>query len=375
MSGKKKRYKVREHQLYTVKRAVWKKLKGENRIDEVYRFRARKIDWTSRLFQPGAMLQEALFKRPIRKLSLNGHPPVFILGVWRSGTTHLHYMMAQDPQFGYLKNHQAFTLNLSLLSLDRFNKIFNIFVPGKRPQDNVKLTLNDPAEEEQPMSTMTTRSSIHSFYFPRNQQYFKKYHLFEGITEQEKARWKKEYLFLLKNIALYNKKKDLVLKNPHNTGRIRELLELFPDARFIFLHRDPYTVYRSTRKLYNRMINSQFLQFVSQREIERLILETNSGILRKYLHERELIPRGNLVEVPFEQLETSPLKTLEAIYSQLGMIGFETARPRVEKYLQSVSSYKKNRYRPLAARLVNRVNQEWDFWFDSFGYERMIPGR
>jgi hypothetical protein len=57
------------------------------------------------------------------------------------------------------------------------------------------------------------------------------------------------------------------------------------------------------------------------------------------------------------------------------MIGFETARPRVEKYLQSVSSYKKNRYRPLAARLVNRVNQEWDFWFDSFGYERMIPGR
>jgi hypothetical protein len=260
-----------------------------------------------------------------------------------------------------------------LLSLDRFNKIFNIFVPGKRPQDNVKLTLDDPAEEEQPLSTMTTRSSIHSFYFPRNQEYFRKYHLFEGITETEKARWQKEYLFLLKNIAMYNRKSDMVLKNPHNTGRIRELLQMFPDAKFIFLHRDPYTVYRSTRKLYNRMINSQFLQFVSQKEIERLILETNSGILRKYLHERALIPEGNLVEIAFEKLEESPLKTLEEIYARLDLIGFETARPGVEKYLRSVSNYKKNKYRPLAARLVRKINEEWDFWFDSFGYPQEVP--
>ena len=371
MPAKKRRYKVREHQLYTVKRSVWRQLTSENRIDDIYRFRARKINLTSRLFQPGAMLQEALFRRPIRKLTLKGHPPVFILGVWRSGTTHLHYMMAQDPQFGYLKNHQAFTFNLSLLSLDRLNKFFNIFIPGRRPQDNVKLTLDDPAEEEQPLSTMTTRSSIHSFYFPRNQEYFRKYHLFEGITEKEKVRWQEEYLFLLKNIAYYNKKKDLVLKNPHNTGRVRELLEMFPDAKFILLHRDPYTVFRSTRKLYNRMINSQFLQFIPQKEIERLILDTNSRILRKYLHERELIPRGNLVEVAFASLEQAPLKTLEGIYSQLGMIGFGTARPAVEKYLQLVKSYKKNKYRPLPPKLVEKINREWDFWFDSFGYERV----
>ena len=371
MAGKKRRYKVREHQLYTVKRPVWKQLKRENRIDDIYLFRTRKINWTSRLFQPGAWLQETLFRRAIHQRSLEGHPPVFILGVWRSGTTHLHYMMARDPQFGFLKNHQAFTFNVSLLSLDRLNKIFNIFVPGKRPQDDVTLTLDDPAEEEQPFSTMTTRSSIHSFYFPRNQQYFEKYHLFAGITEQEKESWKKDYLFLLQNIAYYSRKRDLLLKNPHNTGRIRELLELFPEAKFIFLHRDPYTVYRSTRKLYNRMINSQLFQFVSQREIERLILDTNGKILRKYLNERTLIPRDHLVEVGFEELERSPLEILESIYSSLGLAGFDAARTPVMEYLESVKTYRKNSYRPLSVKLVRKINREWDFWFDSFGYERL----
>jgi hypothetical protein len=371
--AKSKRLKVKEHQLYTVRTSVWRQLKRENAIDEVYRFRARQIDRTSTIFRPAEAIQNTLFQRRIKHISFKDHPPLFILGVWRSGTTHLHYMMARDPQFGYLKNHQAFTFNFALLSLDRMNSLFNLFGPSRRPQDNVRLTLDEPAEEEQPFSTMTRRSSIHSFYFPRNQEYFTRYHLFEGISDPEKEKWKKEYRFLLQNIALYSRNRDLVLKNPHNTGRIKELLELFPDARFIFLHRDPYTVFSSTKKLYNRMINSQFLQFVPQKEIERLIIENNAKILQKYLKERELIPHGNLVEVPFETLEEQPLETLAGIYSDLGIAGFELASGPVQEYLQSVKSYRKNRHSPLSGRLTTKLNREWDFWFDAFGYALKTP--
>lgn len=28
-------------------------------------------------------------------------PPLFILGIWRSGTTHLHNLLAQDDRFAY----------------------------------------------------------------------------------------------------------------------------------------------------------------------------------------------------------------------------------------------------------------------------------
>jgi len=360
--------RVREHQLYTVKRSVWKKLKRDNVIDPVYSFRARKIEWTSLALSIITGLQRILFSRRIKKVSFSNHHPVFILGMWRSGTTYLHYMMSKDPQFGYLKNHQAFTFNFSLLSFDRFNKILNVFVPKRRPQDNVRLTLDDPAEEEQPFSTLTTRSSIHSFFFPKNQEYFRKYHLFEGVGEEEKTKWKEEYLFLLKNISLYSKKKKLLLKNPHNTGRVKELLELFPNAKFIFIHRDPYTVYRSTKKLYMQMIGSQFLQFLSQKEIEQLIIDNNASILKKYLSERELIPHGNLVEIGFDQLEAAPLKTVEAVYDQLEIDGFKEAEPAISAYLDSVKGYKKNKFKPPGGLLKERIDTEWKLWFDTFGY-------
>lgn len=365
--GRKERFKVKEHQLYTVLPKVWKELKRENRIDKVYRFRARKIGFLSRLFATGFFAQRILFSKKIRSISLEEHPPVFILGLWRTGTTHLHYLMCRDAQFGYLKNHQAFTFNFSLLSLDRLNKILSIFVPGRRPQDNVRVTLDDPAEEEQALCTTTTRSSIHSFFFPKNRSYFHKYHLFEGISEEEKNKWKGDYLYLLKGIAFYGKKKNLLLKNPHNTGRVKELLEMFPQAKFVFIHRDPYTVFRSTRKLYNRMISSQFLQHCSQREIEQIILEDNAKILRKYLSGRKLIPEGHLVEIAYDELEAAPMATMEKIYTRLGIKGFEAAAPHMQDYLDSVREYKRNTYRPLPQALIKRIQTSWDFWFKEFG--------
>ena len=35
-------------------------------------------------------------------------PPVFILGIWRSGTTHLHNLLAQDDRFAYANTYQVF---------------------------------------------------------------------------------------------------------------------------------------------------------------------------------------------------------------------------------------------------------------------------
>lgn len=368
MAKKTKHSRVSEHQLFTVKPSVWKQLKRENQIDMAYRFRARKIEWMHRLFQPISSLQTALFDSKVNRISFEDQSPVFILGLWRSGTTHLHYMMARDHNFGYLNNHQAFSFNIALLSLDRLNKLLNIFVPGTRPQDNVKLTLDEPAEEEQPLSTITPCSSIHSFFFPNNQDYFTKYHLFEGISEEEKARWKRDYLFLLKNIAFYSKKRTLLLKNPHNTGRVKELLEIFPNAKFVFLHRDPYTVFQSTRRLYHKMINSQFLQFMSIQETEELILKNNALILRKYLKERYLIPDGNLVEVRFSDLDNEPMVTLKKVYNTLAIPGYEAALPEIETYLNSTNDYKKNVYSDLSNDLTQRINQKWNFWFNEFGY-------
>ena len=116
------------------------------------------------------------------------------------------------------------------------------------------------------------------------------------------------------------------------------------------------------------MVSSQLFQHCGQAEIEKLILEDNAKILRKYLPERKQIPKGNLVEIGFEALDKAPLETIETIYRDLGLKGFDDARPSMDAYMESVKQYKRNTYRPLSQRILKRLHSEWDFWFEEFGY-------
>jgi len=118
------------------------------------------------------------------------------------------------------------------------------------------------------------------------------------------------------------------------------------------------------------MISSQLLQFFSQTEIEELILDNNARILQKYLAEKELIPAGNLIEIGFEALDKAPLETIETIYTELQLDGFESARPAMDTYLESVKQYKRNTYAPLPQALLEKLHKKWDFWFEKFGYTK-----
>jgi hypothetical protein len=370
---KRRTYRVKEHQLYMVKPSVWRVLRRQNKIDRIYRPRARRISFYSRLFAPLQLLQKLLYRKKINRISFEDNPPIFILGHWRSGTTHLHYMMARDPRLGYLNNYQALMMHVALLSRSKLRKMVARFFPKSRPQDNVRFTLMEPAEEEQPFSTITARSSIHGFFFPRNPDYLQKYHLFNGITPREKKEWQLRYRYLLKMIAFYNHQKPLVLKNPHNTGRVKELLELFPDARFILLHRNPYKVYLSTYHLYKRMVSTQFLQFLSLKDIRPMIIDNFKQIMEKYLRERTLIPDGHLVEIGFDDLENHPMETLKRIYTELSIPGFEAMRDPVEQYLDSVRKYRKNKFEALPEAIKERIDTDWDFYFRAFGYAKQLP--
>ena len=77
--------------------------------------------------------------------------------------------------------------------------------------------------------------------------------------QSEFEAWKQEFVFLLKKISLANHNKQLVLKSPPNTARIKLLLSLFPNAKFIFIHRNPYEVYVSNKQVLES--DSEYLCF------------------------------------------------------------------------------------------------------------------
>lgn len=365
-------YEVKDHQLSMSLPKVWLKLIRDNTISNRTMF--WKITAFVFLTWPFQLIQRWIFNRRIKKVDLQNNPPVFILGHWRSGTTHLHYLMSKDPQFSYLSNYKAFLLNISLLGRTWLKFILSPLMPDKRPQDNVPMTVDAPAEEEQPFTNISTRSGMLSFFFPKNQSYHDKYNLFRGITQREKKLWQKDYTYLLKLISYTDGgQKPLVLKNPHNTGRVKQLLELFPNAKFVFIHRNPYEVFHSSRHLYHTMIKSQFLHEFSDEEVDDRVFYNFTSTMKKYVNEADLIPEGNLVEISFEELDQQPLETMEKIYNDLNIGQFDQAKPHMQDYLSKVSNYKKNNFPHLDDEYIQRINTEWDFAFQNWNYEKISP--
>lgn len=374
MAKKDDDYKVTEHQLFISPLSLWWKLRRQNKIASSKRWMAFKITLFVLFSAPFRGIQNLYIKRKLKGIDLNDKPPVFVVGHWRSGTTHLHYLLWQDEQFVCLDAFQAFFFNVAFVSKTVMKPILNAFMPSTRPQDNVKIDANSPQEEEHPMTNRTDKSGMHVFFFPKNESYFTKWNLFEGVTENEVNDWKKTYNDLLKKILLFqDPNKRLLLKNPHNTGRIKVLLEMFPNAKFIYIHRNPYEVYSSTRVLYTKAVSTQFLQEFSDDEIEERILFSYKKTLERYLEFRDLIPKDQLTEVAYADLDKQPLEEMKRMYEHLNLGDYNAVEPAFKKYLESVKNFKKNKPIVIPEHILQRIHTDWKFAFDEWSYPMNGP--
>ncbi|MFX1366778.1 MAG: sulfotransferase [Promethearchaeota archaeon] len=295
-------------------------------------------------------------------------PPIFILGHWRSGTTHLHNLLTQDPQFGYISMLEA-SFPKSFLITNFFKFFMNHFLPKKRPMDNMEMGLDFPQEEEMAISNLIPFSFYNALYFPEKlMENYYKYICLDQLSKKVLEKWKNAYIYLLKKTTLNVHGKQLILKNPANTARIGLLLKLFPNAKFIHIYRNPYVVFVSMKNFYETTLRQFMLQDIPMSEIERFILVIYKEMMEKFFQEKQLIPNENLVEVKFEDLEKDPLNILERIYTHLKLKGFNKVRNRFEKYLLLLKNYKKNIYR-FTTDKINIVKEYWNFTIKQWNYK------
>ncbi|MBP8252313.1 MAG: sulfotransferase, partial [Herpetosiphon sp.] len=82
-----------------------------------------------------------------------------------------------------------------------------------------------------------------------------------------------------------------------------------------------------------------------------------------------LIPADRLVEVRFEDLERDPANVVKTIYDSLNLPGLNQARAPMQRYLDQLGFYQKNKL-SMDAALASKIEQAWGFAFDAWGYER-----
>jgi hypothetical protein len=193
--------------------------------------------------------------------------------------------------------------------------------------------------------------------------------MLEGAPARAATEWKRTYARLMQVATLHAGGLRLLLKNPVNTARIRLLLELYPDAKFVHIARSPYAVYPSTKKLHHSLLRFTSLETVRDEDVEATVLDLYDAMMRRYLEDRALVPDGNLVEVRFEDLERDPLRVLRKIYADLDLPGFGEAEGRFRTYAASQAGYRKNEF-SIGADTVARLDRRWGFAFEAFGYRR-----
>jgi hypothetical protein len=256
----------------------------------------------------------------------------------------LHNMMCVDPNAAYLTTYQSVFPN-NLASKLIFKTFMRINTPEKRPSDNVRLHVDYPQEDEFAFTNMQHNAYYNFFYFPREyKKFYKRAVRFEGLTEKEKELWYRKYDELLKKAVLNTKGDFAVIKNPVNTARIKQLLKLFPDAKFIYIYRNPEVVYLSTEKFFKKLFPTLVLQDVPVDFIRALIFDVYKMLMEDYLAQKELIPEGNLYELSFEELEQKPVDYMERIYKDILGRDFEAVRKYFEDFASKNKSYVKNKY-------------------------------
>jgi omega-hydroxy-beta-dihydromenaquinone-9 sulfotransferase len=346
----------------------WLKILAENRfaIDGPYWLRAATITSGSIQNSLCGWWENWRFGRQFRRAKVES--PLFVLGIWRSGTTHLHNLLARDDRFAFANDYQVAFPRTFLTMEATHSKFVGRFVPKFRPQDNVAMGVKEPQEDEFAFCSMTGRSVAMGWAFPRRAEgHYNRYLTFKSATAAEVSEWKAALMELVQKLS-FKYGKPLVLKSPAHTGRIRLLLELFPEAKFVHIHRNPYDVFRSMNHLMRVIAPWLTLQRTDFDELENRTIRQYKEVYDVFFQERTLIPDGHYHEVGFEDLEADPIGQMRGVYQGLRLPEFDHVEPELKRYLRTLEGYQKNAFPELPAAVRTQVAEEWRRSFGEWGY-------
>ncbi|MFK7819574.1 MAG: sulfotransferase [Planctomycetaceae bacterium] len=291
---------------------------------------------------PLRLAESLCFGRKVRKQAI--HPsPIVVLGHWRSGTTHMQNLLLCDDQFATVSLLHCSVPHLHLVLGRILGPLIEERIAAKRPMDNVKLGIHEPMSEDFGLVGRSEMTHYHSYFLPKKAEAeFRRTVLLESNAASET--WQRDYLRLLRKVSYESGGKRLCLKNPPSTGRVAHVLKLFPDAKFVFVKRNPYVVHASTCRLMEKFLQQFALQSWDSREIESFVSRRYELLMQRWFADRSLIPPANLIEVRHEDVTDRPIESVRAVYDQFGLQDFERTKPTLERLVAGTRSYQNNKY-------------------------------
>ncbi len=245
--------------------------------------------------------------------------PIFITGWYRTGTTHLHNLLASHPNvraplFWELR-HPCPTLNPKTVDPNRqirkvklASKIHGYLAPG--------FTAVHPLEAERPEECLhlfdKACAGTTSFF----------------ITEAKSFAWwllnqdlQHGYAFFKLQLQLLNwlrPGQQWVLKWPYHLWHLDTLMKKLPDATIIHLHRDPRQAIPSVGSL-AALARSSFCESIDEAALGGFWLNYYEAGLKRGLKARQKAKVNQIIDIRYLDLKRNPLAVIDQIQNTINL--------------------------------------------------------
>ena len=283
------------------------------------------------------LLIRDLLRRHPEILDIEIARPVIVIGLPRSGTTHLVNLLASDTRF-------------------RSMPLWEGYEPVPNPKEPALVDGVDPrwTRGQQSWEAMKTGAPFIAAMHPMEPDHvheeielmlpdFASYNL-EWVARAPRSRdyylthdQTPHYAYaktVLQIMQWYRPRERWVLKSPQHLEQIGPLLATFPDATIVVTHRDPVAVVQSTitmvtygaRTAYRTPEPEWYRDYWTERI--GVLLDTS-------LRDRHLLPEGRTIDVFFHSYMADEWGTLQRVYDAAGIELTDQARAEIGAYLDA----------------------------------------
>lgn len=314
--------------------------------------------------------------------------PVFILGLPRSGTTLMFNLLAQDSAHRSMANWEAFIAQVppagqyTYANDPRKNKAKWMlrFQKYLMPEIDKKHEFTYEGPEECTsilMQSFATQTFVGSFDVPKYSEWLD--HADHNPTYEHHKQ-------VLQTLQWKYPGHRWLLKSPDHLAALPSILKVYPDARFIHIHRDPISSVSSWASL-NLTYRGVYYHHVNTEELGQQVLERLSNDLNNYVLDRESSPKDQFYDISYSDFLLNPLKTVEKIYSKFGFELSEQAESKMKAYIQASPANKHgaHKYNPKDYGLSeDLIRQKFSIYLNAYkvylddkkiSYERSVDGQ
>ena len=284
-------------------------------------------------------------------------PPLFVVGLPRTGTTFLHTLLAQDtdsflsplnwmvvnpmpPQFGYIdedesqaQGERAALIKDANYNLDQFKAIAKDI--------DAQHVMNAFAPEECIVfqaHTFVAFEFLTYFTLPTFSNWLRDIK-YPGFEYKDAFTWHKQVLKHMQSKAPKSiQKKSWVLKTPFHMGMLDDMMEVYPEARVVMTHRRPVRALTSLSSLQVKL-RTVATDNIQPKEFAQEFLSLHSEFAGRAVDSRNKWKKNNrknkIVDINLNELHTNPMEVVEKIYESFGMILSETGRKKMKHWLEN----------------------------------------